>query len=146
MKLFGSVVRELRNWLTSFPLVRAAQPYALHLMFGGVGLIFLQNLLLQILPISSYDTIDLLFRQIPLFVIGYYAFFLGAWLTLISKNVKYLPYGLWAYAFYILFPFESYNLTLRPIVSAIIYLVAGYFIFRYAASSASEQNTRGLTL
>lgn len=140
MKQFASVVRELRDWLGSISWIRLALPYHLYLLFGGVGLLFIQKFLVQIVPYSGYRTIDVLFNKIPLHVIAYYGFFLGIWLTLISKNVKYLPYGLWAYAFVILFPFDYLNLF--TIVSAAVYILFGYGLFRYSATSYSESETR----
>lgn len=144
MKQFASVVRELRAWLTSIPWIRSFLPYHLHLLFGGVGILFLYELLLQIVSYSGYNTIDTLFNKIPLYVIGYYGFFAGIWLTLISKNVKHLPYGLWAYAFVQLFPFEY--LGLQTIVSAILYVLFGFALFRYSASSYSEADIRNANI
>ncbi|MBW5447478.1 hypothetical protein GE107_15580 [Cohnella sp. CFH 77786] len=142
MKQFASVVRELRAWLASLSWIRGLLPYHLHLLFGGVGIQFLYDLLLRIVPYSGYNAIDTLFNKIPLYVIGYYGFLLGIWLTLVSRNVRYLPYGLWAYAFVLLFPFEY--LGLQTIVSAILYVLFGYALFRYSASSYSETDTRNV--
>lgn len=142
MKAFDSVVRELRKWLNSFPLVRALLPYHLHLLFGGVGVLFLYELLLQTVSYSSYDTIHTLFHKVPLYAIGYYGFFAGAWLTLISWNVKYLPYGLWAFAFVELFPFEY--LVLINFVRAALYIAAGFALMRYASSSYVDSNVRSV--
>jgi|GEM_PF-747743 len=138
MKQFASVVRELRVWLGAISWIRLAFPYHLYLLFGGVAILFLQQLLIQVVPYSGYRIIDILFNKIPIHVIGYYGFFLGIWLTLISKNVKYLPYGLWAYAFVILFPFDYINLY--TIVSAALYILFGYGLFRYSATSYSESD------
>lgn len=140
MRQFASVVRELRAWLGSYSWVRAVFPYHLHLLFGGVGILFLYELLLQIVSFSGYSTIDTLFNKIPLYVLGYYGFFAGIWLTLVSMNVKYLSYGLWAYAFVQLFPFEF--LGLHTIVSTLLYVLFGWAAFRYAASSYSQADVR----
>jgi hypothetical protein len=140
MKQFASVVSALRAWFTSLPWVRKVLPYHLHLLFGGVGILFLYELLLNMVSFSSWDTIHTLFHKIPLYALGYFGFFAGIWLTLVSKNVKYLPYGLWAQAFVILFPFE--NLGLLEILRSILYIGAGFAVFRYAASSYSEADTR----
>ena len=92
----------------------------------------------------SYKTFKLLFNDIPLHIIGYYGFFVGVWLTLISRNIKYLPYGLWGYAFLALFPFEY--LTLGDLVQAAIYGVGGYGLFRYTATSHSISDTQSLSV
>lgn len=139
MNQFAVVLRELKKWLTSFPVINLLLPYSLYLMFGGVGIQFLRELLEQILPYSSYHGIHVLFDTIPLSVIGYYAFFVGLWLTLISPSVPYVAYGLWAYAFVTLFPFEYLNLLL--IVRAVIYVVAGYLMFRYAGAAPLKRGT-----
>lgn len=140
MKQFASVVREMRGWLGSVSWLRFTFPYHLYLLFGGVVILFLYKFLLQVVSYSSYGTIDTLFQKIPLYVIGYYGFFLGIWLTLVSRNVKYLPYALWAYAFVILFPFEY--LRLFDIVGAVVYVLLGFALFRYSASSYSEAEVR----
>ncbi|MBB6731750.1 hypothetical protein [Cohnella zeiphila] len=132
MMQFSAVVRELRKWLTSFAVVNVVLPFAQYTLFGGLGLLFLYELLLKILPYSSYDTIDLLFTTIPLYAIGYFAFFSGIWLTLISPRIRELPIALWGYAFVILFPFEG--LTLLLIVRAVIYILAGWALFRYTTA------------
>lgn len=132
MKRFALVVHALREWLTSISLLRRLLPYSLHFMFGGVGILFLYEFLLQVVSFSGYRTIDTLFNKFPLFLLGYYGFFLGSLLTLISRQVKLLPFGLWAYAFVLLFPFEYFNL--HTIVGAALYILLGYGLFRFAAS------------
>jgi hypothetical protein len=140
MQQFAVVVKEIRIFLTSFKLVNRVLPYHLHMMFGGLIILFLWELLIR--TDISYKTINLLFNDIPLYLIGYYGFFVGIWLTLISKDVKYLPYGLWVYAFLQLFPFEY--LGLGDFVRTAIYAAVGYAIFRYSATSISESDTRSL--
>lgn len=144
MQQFAIVVKEIRAFLASFQIVRFLLPFHLHILFGGVGVLFLRELLYRIVSYSSYDTLHTLFNDIPLGLIAYYGFFVGIWLTLISRNVRYLPYGLWGYAFLALFPFE--NLVLGDIVQAAIYAVGGYFLFRYTSTSASQSDTRSLNV
>jgi len=98
--------------------------------------LFLEKLLYRTVSYSGYDTLNTLFNDIPLHVIAYYGFFVGVWLTLVSKDVKLLAYGLWAYAFVALFPFEY--LRLEHFVQAVIYLAAGYGIFRYASTTQGK--------
>jgi hypothetical protein len=138
MQRFGLVVHALREWLISIVWLRALFPLSLYLLFGGVGVLFLYELLLQVVSsYSAFRTVDVLFNKIPLYVIGYYGFFLGGWLTLISKNVKYLPFGLWAYAFVLLFPFE--HIGLHGIVGAVLYALAGYGLYRFAATAYGRE-------
>jgi hypothetical protein len=144
MQQFAVVVKEIRTFLTSFKIVNLALPFHLHLLFGGLGLLLVEELLLKITSYSSSDTLYTLFYDIPIHLIAYYGFFVGLWLTLISKDVKYLPYGLWGYAFLALFPFE--NLGLDDIVKAVIYGVAGYAAFLYTATSVSEADTSTLSV
>lgn len=144
MQQFAVVVRELRIFLASFKLVKLVFPYHLHILFGGIGLLFLEDLLYRTASFSSYNTLNLLFYDIPLHLIAYYGFFVGIWLTLISANVKYLPYALWGYAFIILFPFQS--LGLFEIVRAAVYGAGGYALFRYSATTHSESGTKTLNL
>jgi len=141
MRQFAVVVKEIRTFLTSFQIIRFLLPYHLHILFGGAGILLVREILYRSVSYSGYDALNTLFNDIPLYLIAYYGFFVGGWLTLISKNVKYLAYGLWIYAFLALFPFEY--LVLGDFVRAAIYAVAGYYVYRYANSSAS-QDTRSL--
>lgn len=140
MKLFAVAVQGVRQFLVSLSLVRWLLPYHLQILFGGLGLLFLRELLYRTVSYSSYDTLNTLFNDIPVHVISYYAFFAGAWLTLISKNARYLPYGLWGYAFLALFPFEY--LTLFDFVRAALYAYGGYALYRYASSPAGRETSR----
>ncbi|TFE23694.1 hypothetical protein [Cohnella luojiensis] len=142
MQQFTIAVKEIRTFLTSFNIVRVVLPYHLHILFGGLGILFLWELLIR--TDISYNTLDTLFNDIPLYLIGYYGFFVGIWLTLISKNVKYLTYGLWGYAFLALFPFEY--LGLFDIVRAAIYGLGGYVLYRYTASSHSKSDSQSLNV
>lgn len=137
MKRFALVVHALREWLTPISWIRVLLPYSLYFLFGGVGILFLYEFLLQVVSFSGYRTVDTLFNKIPLYLIGYYGFFLGGWLTLISRSIKYLPYGLWAYAFVLLFPFEYIGLSV--IVGAVLYILFGYGLFRFATSVHGQE-------
>jgi len=136
MQQFAAVVREIRALFLSIGMIRFLLPHHLFILFGGVGLLFVRELLYRTVSYSDYDALNTLFNDIPLHVIAYYGFFVGVWLTLVSKDVKLLAYGLWAYAFVALFPFEY--LRLFDFVQAAIYLAAGYGIFRYADSSQGK--------
>jgi hypothetical protein len=144
MQQFAVVVKEIRTFLTSFRLVRFLLPFHLHILFGGLGVLFLEELLYRTASYSSYDTLNTLFNDIPLHLIAYYGTFVGIWLTLISRDVKYLCYGLWGYAFLALFPFEG--LSLSEIVRAAIYAFGGYAIFRYSSTPASGSDTKSLNV
>lgn len=136
MQQFSVVLRELRQWFQSFAWYSYIQAFELKLLFGGIGVMFLQRILYQIMPIGSYSTLHMFFFTIPLFWIAKYAFWVGAWSTLVSQNIKYLPYGLWGYALFLLFPFDSFLLEI--LVSAAIYAFLGYAIFKFTASSYVE--------
>ncbi|MCD9020476.1 hypothetical protein [Cohnella silvisoli] len=142
MQQFAIAVKEIRALLTSFKIVKLVLPFHLHILFGGLGVLFLEELLLR--TDISYKTWNTLFNDIPLHLIAYYGFFVGIWLTLISKNVKYLPYGLWGYAFLALFPFEY--LGLANFVQAAIYAIGGFALFRYTATSHSSADTHSLNV
>jgi hypothetical protein len=143
MQQFAVVVKEIRTFLTSFKIVRLLQPYQLHILFGALGLLFLEELLRQsVNSVDGFNTMNTIFYDIPLHLIAFYGFYVGAWLALIGGGLKYLPYGLWGYAFLALFPFES--LTLFPIVQAAIYAVGGYFVFRYVQTSIGKSDTTSL--
>ncbi|MDR0268537.1 hypothetical protein [Paenibacillus sp.] len=133
MQQFAVVLNETRKWFNSFKWFGVLAPFELHLLFGALGIQFLHGLLRAILPISSYHSLNIIFYTIPLLVIAHYAFWIGAWMTLVSSNVKYLPYALWINAFVILFPFT--NIGLGGLVNALMYVGFGYALFRYSAST-----------
>ncbi|GAB6992328.1 hypothetical protein [Paenibacillus pini] len=136
MQQFSIVLRELRKWYELFRWYPVLASYELILLFGGLGVLFLEALLYAVLPGSSYHALDIMFNVIPLGIIAHYAFWVGAWLTLASSNIKYLPYALWINALLILFPFRSFSLG--TLVSALVYAVLGYLLFKYTASSYSS--------
>nr|WP_237391952.1 hypothetical protein [Paenibacillus dendrobii] len=134
-------MQETRKWFQSFRLYGVLAPFELHLLFGALGIQFLHKLLIAILPISSYHALSVIFVTIPLLVIAHYAFWIGAWLTLVSSNVKYLPYALWINAFIILFPFTSIGLS--GLVKVLVYVGMGYVLFRYTASKYANISSSG---
>ncbi|MFC5407399.1 hypothetical protein [Cohnella soli] len=143
MQQFAVVVRELRTLLASFKFVKLIQPYHLHILLGGLGIQFLYKILLNnVTTLNGFNTLDTIFNDIPLYLIAYYGFFVGAWLTLISRDVKILSYALWGYAFVILFPFE--HLRLFDLVHAAIYVAAGYGIFRYLTTTQGRNDSQNL--
>ena len=137
MQQFSNVIRELRTWLLSFSFIQVLSPFRLYLLFGGIGVGFLQALLFKVLPYSSYGVLDFMFYTIPLSAVAGYSFLLGVWLTLISSDIKYLPYGLWAKAVLILFPFMA--ISVNSLISVAVYAYLGYLAFKYLASSFAEQ-------
>ncbi|MFC5528782.1 hypothetical protein [Cohnella yongneupensis] len=140
MRQFAAVIRELRAWLYQVPFARALMPIHLHLLYMGVGVLLLKKLLYESVSLSSYDTLHDFFYDFPLYLIAYYSFFVGFWLTLVSRDVRLLPFAMWAYAFMTLFPFKS--LGLEAYVRAFIYIVAGLALLRYSASSYSSNEKR----
>jgi hypothetical protein len=63
MQQFAVVVKEIRKLLTSFKIVNLVLPYHLHILFGGLGLMLLWELLTR--TSISYRTLNLLFNDIP---------------------------------------------------------------------------------
>ncbi|GIP28114.1 hypothetical protein J23TS9_32440 [Paenibacillus sp. J23TS9] len=141
MQQFSVVLQETRKWFQSFRLYGVLAPFELHLLFGALGIQFLHELLYAILPYSSHHALNVIFVTIPLLLIALYAFWIGAWMTLVSGNVKYLPYALWINAFVILFPFN--NIGLGGLVGALVYVGLGYVLFRYTASAYANVNHSG---
>ncbi|MCM3634532.1 MULTISPECIES: hypothetical protein [Paenibacillus] len=138
MQQFSNVLKELNKWYQSFKWYPLLHSLELKLLFGGLGIVFIRELLYTILPYQAYRAMNVIFYTIPLNSLGYHAFLLGAWLTLASKNVRYLPYALWGYAFYIMFPFTS--ISLSTIISTAVYALLGYGVFRYSASPYVDEN------
>lgn len=138
MQQFSVVLKELRLWFESFKWYSAIRAYALHLLFGGLGIMFLYQLLSVVMPWQSLKVLNTLFFTIPLLSLANLAFLLGVWLTLISPNVKYLPYGLWGRALYVIFPFTS--ISLSSLISVAVYAFLGYMLFKYTATSYAEQS------
>lgn len=120
MNQFTILLKEYRTWISSFRTVNMVVPYHLHLLFSGVGVLFLYKILMQF---KLYYSI--------LYAIGHYAFFAGALLTLGGLRQRYLPYGLWGYVAYVLFPFTGFSLY--QIVESAIYIMLGYWFMKFDA-------------
>ncbi|THF78041.1 hypothetical protein [Cohnella fermenti] len=141
MAQFAAVLRELKGWLSSFSIVRLLVPYSVHLMLGGLAVLFLEDIMWEAATYKNYDTIDLLFNTIPLHALAYYGFYCGIWLALVSAGIKYLPYALWGYAFLALFPFHG--LVLMNFIQTVLYAAAGALLFQFVASSSSGASSKG---
>lgn len=125
MKQFANVVRELRSWLSSFPLIQMLLPYGLYIMFGSLGVYFLNDLVWVLFG----DTFWIISTLASL---AYYTFLLGFWMTLITPNIRFAPYGLFLCGFIILFPFTTFSLV--TVVRAGIFIFFGYWLLRFTAS------------
>jgi hypothetical protein len=126
MRQFSIVLREYTNWLTSIRWVNVIMPFHLYIMFGGVGLLFLSDLLILM---GYYQTF--------VYTIGHYAFFLGIILSLATPDKKYIPYVMWAYVIVLLFPFKYFSLY--QIIESFIYIVLGYWFLKYEAGDNTTQ-------
>jgi hypothetical protein len=123
MQQFAVVLKEMRRWLTGYEWVNFLLPYEMFILFGSLGIIFIGNVL-QVCHVYWHG----------IYVINsicYFSFLLGILLTLISHNVKYLPYGLWFYAFILLFPFNYFSVGL--ILKVVLYAYLGYALIRFTA-------------
>ncbi|MBM7567138.1 hypothetical protein [Paenibacillus sacheonensis] len=137
MQRFSEVLRSLRKWFETFSWYSAVRQFDLHLLFGGLSVLMLKELLYQILPFSSYHGLNVVFFTIPLSSLAYLAFLAGVWLTLSSANVKYTPFGLWGYAFVYLYPFT--NMSLSSLLTPIVYVLLGFALFRYTMSAYAKR-------
>ncbi|MBO9607769.1 MAG: hypothetical protein J7639_17540 [Paenibacillaceae bacterium] len=135
MKSFAVLLQQLTTWLTSFSWVNQLMPLRLLMLFGGLGLSLADDVMYRFLfdYSSGYRVYDFLFNTIPLSSIGAIAFLAGAWLTLVSPDVKLLPIGLWGKAFVILFPFSGW--FLNSLLMAAMYVWLGYLLYRFTASA-----------
>lgn len=138
MQQFWVVLQELRKWFESFGWYRQLRKYDMQLLFGGLGVGFLYEILYLILPYQSTSGLITLFYTIPLLALAHQAFLLGAWLTLTSGNIKYLPYALWLEAVLIIFPFS--HITLSGLIPAAVYALLGYFVFKYTATAYTDKS------
>jgi hypothetical protein len=138
MSQFDNVVCELRKWLTSFPLVNFLMPFSLILMFGGLGLSLLYELILLGLIYTS------ILSLLP--AVGHFAFLIGFWLCLISNEVKWTPYGLFAKAILYLFPFTS--IYISSLIYAAVDAYLGYWLLKYTAlsDSCNQRPNNGLPM
>lgn len=129
MKQFSNILREYTTWLTSFRIANLLMPFHLHILFGGVGLLFLYKVILT--QFHKYWNI--------FFTVGHYAFWAGVFLTLAAPNKKYLPYALWGYVFYTLFPFRTFSLY--QVCESALYIFLGYWLFKYEARETLASST-----
>lgn len=99
---FTEVRNSLRGWLTQYSWINIILPFHTYILFGSLGYMFFYEILL-----------DLTHRYIHILgilnTISYWTFLLGLLLTLISKNIKYLPYGLLLYCIEYLYPYHSFS-------------------------------------
>ncbi len=140
MRQFAAVVRELRAWFLQMPFARALFPFRLILLYLGVSVQLARKLLYEIAPSSAHDELHGLFYGFPLDLIAYYAFFVGFWLTLASRDVRFMPPAAWAYAFAALFPFGSAGVA--ECARAILYVAIGFALRRYASSPYGSREKR----
>jgi hypothetical protein len=119
---FTEVRNALRGWLTQYSWINLITPYHLYLMFGSVGYMFLYQIITDLA--NRYIHILAIVNSI-----AYWTFLLGLLLTLISRNVKYLPYGLLIYIIQYLYPFAgfSFGSILRAAIFAA--LTVGAFLY-----------------
>lgn len=125
MTQFDNVLKELRIWLMSFSIVNSLMPYRLYIMFGALGC----SLLYELVFLFDYFSILSIVRTI-----GHYGFFPGFCLVLISRDIKWSPYGLFCKAFILLFPFTSFHLS--TIIGGAVYIFLGYHLLKYTALKA----------
>ncbi|MBP1999066.1 hypothetical protein J2Z69_000085 [Paenibacillus shirakamiensis] len=137
MNQFSVVRREIRAWLEQFKIYYILKPYELHLLFGGLGIMLLFIFLKFILPYTAYPSLDIFFIDLPLYELGRLAFWVGVWGSLVSSNVKYLPYALWIYALIGLLEYP--NITLSTLVPAIVFAILGYALMQYTAKSGARE-------
>jgi hypothetical protein len=127
LRAFSNVLREYTAWLTSIRWVSVILPLHVYILFGGVGLLLISDL---ISIIGTY--------QLIVYTIGHYAYFLGMILTLATKDKKYVAYAMWAYVIILLFPFRYFSLY--QLIEAFIYLMLGYWLLKYEAFEKQSDN------
>ncbi|WP_438349381.1 hypothetical protein ACP8HI_01430 [Paenibacillus sp. FA6] len=138
MKQFSVALQETRRWFETLKWYSFFREFELQLLFGGLGIMFLRDLVYQLLPNKFNNIFYFVFQTIPLNSLAYLAFLVGAWLTLVSRNnLKYLPYGLWGYALYVLFPFTS--ISLSSLITPLVYILLGYGVFKYSVTSYATE-------
>ncbi|PZD94416.1 hypothetical protein DNH61_18630 [Paenibacillus sambharensis] len=140
MQQFSNVLIHLRKWFEQFRWFHLIRQYDMHILFGSLGLITLRTLLYRLFW-DSYDGINALntlFYDIPLAALSDQTFLLGIWITLVSRNINYVPYAMWIYAVVTLFPFT--DLSFAGLLKAAIYAFLGYWLFRYTASAHANES------
>lgn len=132
MDKFTDVRFSLSEWLMSFTWVKLLYPYQLYIASGAIAYQFIDEI------IWRYTSFDLGIFSI-LDTISYWLFIISSLLLLIGPNLKYLPYVLWGYSLYILFPFTSFSLG--TLVNAFIYGFLGFQVLRYSAMIEVTEDT-----
>lgn len=128
MQQFDNVLKELKIWLMSLPIVNKLIPYALYIMAGALGC----SLVYELISLFNYFSILNIISTI-----GHYGFLLGFWLVLISNEIKWAPYGLFSKAFLLLFPFTRFYPS--TIIGASMYIYFGYCLLKYTALKSEYQ-------
>lgn len=121
MQQFPFVLKEMRKWLAGFEWVNVLMPFDLVILFASLALMLMCSVFELF---QGYSALIIAINSIC-----YFTFLLGVLLTLISHNIKFLPYGLWIYAFIVLFPFTHFYTG--GILRAALYAYLGYELFRF---------------
>lgn len=121
---FTDVRDALRGWLTQYGWINFLLPYHLYILFGSVGYMLFYELITDLMNRSVH------FLYL-LSSISYWAFILALLLTLISSNVKYLPYALAGYVIQYLYPFNYFYFS--TILRAAIFTALAILVLRYSA-------------
>ena len=143
MQQFSHVLREYRKWMVSLPLVNMLLPYALYICFGSIAVDFIVKLTYTIFPRNFGSGIFTVFNFLD--SLAYFGFWIGFWLLLAAKEMKWAPYALFATVFVLIFPFTSFSLFI--VLKAALFIWLGYLLLKFTASSSySEVNEREITL
>lgn len=67
-------------------------------------------------------------------LVGYFGFLFGGICCLVSEDIKWVPYGLWAYAVLAVFPFTY--LSIFSVIRALIWAYMGLALMKYTAWTA----------
>lgn len=123
MDKFSVLLKAYSEWFRSLKFVDKLLPFALHITFISLGVKFVQDVLWAVFSFSPglLDTADTL---------AYFGFLLGIWLLLSTeKEISYVPYALWGYAFVLLFPFNYFGLY--TVIYTVIYSIIGYYLMKF---------------
>lgn len=123
MDKFSILLKAYSEWFRSLKYVDKLLPFALPLTFISLGIRFLEEVLWAVFRFDPplLDTADTL---------AYFGVLLGIWLLLSTeKEISYVPYALWTYAFILVFPFNYFGLY--TIIYTVFYSVTGYYLMKF---------------
>lgn len=146
MEQFYHVLKALKGFLNTNKIIVAITPHRIIILFGALAVKLMYTVIIHFITFSWFGSslystlrsgINLIFNQIPLLTVAHFAYLLALWITLASKDIKFVSYALWINVLIGLYPFTSFSLS--SLITAVVYAFLGFLVFQFANSSYGKK-------